>query len=85
MTIQLQKIVITENRYTVVVKPRIVVEIAYNEIQRSPHYESGFALRFARITRIRHDKGPEDIDSIEHLKKTYETQFTFKGKLTTSI
>jgi DNA ligase-1 len=81
MTKQLQNIVIAKNDYTIFVEPKIVVEVAYNEIQRSPHYESGFALRFARITRIRMDKGPEDVDSIEQIKKSYEYQFEFKAKL----
>ncbi|HXX72450.1 MAG TPA: ATP-dependent DNA ligase [Candidatus Acidoferrales bacterium] len=54
-----------ETDYTVYVKPSIVVEVAFNEIQHSPHYKSGFALRFARITRFRTDKRPEDADSLQ--------------------
>jgi len=57
-----------------------VVEVTYNEIQRSPRYESGFALRFARITRIREDKAPNDSDTYERLKELYAKQFERKGK-----
>jgi DNA ligase-1 len=61
--------------------PRIVVEVAYNEIQKSPKYECGMALRFARITRIRDDKGPEDADTIQHVREIYEKQYEKKAKL----
>jgi len=62
------------------VRPETVVEVAYNEIQRSPHYPSGFALRFARIVRIRDDKGPQDVDTYERLKELYAKQFERKGR-----
>lgn len=66
--------------YTVSVRPEIVVEVAYNEIQKSPQYQSGFALRFARITRIREDKSVEQIDTIERIRELYEKQFKRKGR-----
>jgi DNA ligase-1 len=56
-----------------------VVEVAFNEIQRSPHYKSRFALRFARITRLREDKRPEDGDTLERLQGLYEDQFRYKA------
>ena len=68
-----------ETDYTVYVKPSIVVEVAFNEIQRSPHYKSRFALRFARITRFREDKRAEDADSLERLQRLYEDQFRYKS------
>ncbi len=68
-----------ETEYTVHVRPIIVVEVAFNEIQRSPHYKSGFALRFARITRFREDKRVEDADSLQRLSKLYQDQFRFKA------
>ena len=55
------------------------MEVAYNEIQRSPHYESGFALRFARVARIRDDKGPMEADTYDRLKELYAKQFERKG------
>ncbi len=80
MTERLQSLKVSETDYTVRVRPELVVEIAYNEIQRSPHYKSGFALRFARITRIREDKGTKDADTIKRIKDLYQQQFKFKGK-----
>jgi len=69
----------SEEPWVVHVRPEVVVEIAYNEIQRSPHYESGFALRFARIARVRDDKGPGDADTYGRLKQLYAKQFERKG------
>ena len=48
-------------------KPRIVVEVAYEEIQKSPTYSSGYALRFPRLVRIRTDKGLEDLDTVSRI------------------
>ena len=58
MTERLGALAIADDGYTVRVRPEVVVEVAYNEIQKSPSYPSGFALRFARITRVRDDKAP---------------------------
>jgi DNA ligase-1 len=65
--------------YTVYVKPSIVVEVAFNEIQRSPHYKSRFALRFARITRFREDKSPKDADTFGRVQQLYDDQFRYKA------
>jgi len=81
MTSKLQELKISETDYTVRVRPQIVVEVAYNEIQRSPHYKSKFALRFARIKRIRTDKSIDQIDTIERLRQLYERQFERKGEV----
>jgi DNA ligase-1 len=81
MTERLQALKIKEDGYTVYVKPSIVVEAAYNEIQRSPKYKSGFALRFARITRIREDKRPEDADTVSRVAELYRKQFRAKSRL----
>jgi len=80
MTAKLQELKVSETAYTVRVRPQIVVEVAYNEIQRSPHYKSKLALRFARIKRIRDDKAIDQIDTIERLRQLYERQFERKGK-----
>jgi DNA ligase-1 len=82
MTERLKEIAIREERNRVVVLPRVIVEVAYNEIQRSPKYKSKMALRFARITRIREDKGAEDADTINHVRQIYEMQFSKKGRYT---
>jgi len=81
MTKRLQELKISETDFTVTVKPRIVVEVAYDEIQRSPHYKSGFALRFARITRIRNDKAVNEVDTSRRLQALYDQQFTRKGTI----
>jgi DNA ligase-1 len=55
------------------VEPRIVIEVAFNGIQRSSRHKSGFALRFPRIVRIRHDKRPDEIDTIETVESLYDS------------
>ena len=81
MTEHLQKIRVSESEYTVYVKPELVVEVAFNEIQKSPHYKSGYALRFARITRIRTDKDAKDADTLTRVTELYEHQFMYKDRL----
>jgi len=81
MTERLKELIIKEEPHRVVVVPKIVVEVAYNELQESPKYECGMALRFARITRIRDDKLPEEADTIQHVREIYEKQFEKKAKL----
>ena len=49
------------------IKPKVVVEVAYEEIQKSPTYSSGYALRFPRLVRFRPDKGPEDADTLQRI------------------
>jgi DNA ligase-1 len=83
MTRRLKELTVKRERGRVVVVPRIVVEVAYNEIQRSPKYECQMALRFARITRIREDKTPEEVDTIQKVREIYEKQFLKKGRYKT--
>jgi DNA ligase-1 len=80
MTDRLKDLELKDDGYTVTVKPEVVVEVAYNEIQRSPQYSSGFALRFARITRIREDKVAGQITTLEELRSLYERQFLAKSR-----
>lgn len=80
MTERLEAIQISDDGYTVGVEPEVVVEVAYNEIQRSPQYSSGFALRFARIKRIRDDKGPGQITTLAELQSLYDRQFLTKNR-----
>lgn len=74
VTQRLQEIIIEEEGRKVRVKPEIVVEIGYEEIQKSPKYETGYALRFPRLLRFRPDKGPEEADDTERLNSLYEKQ-----------
>jgi len=85
MTKRLKELTIKEEHRRVVVTPRIVVEVAYNEIQKSPKYKCGMALRFARITRIRDDKSPEEADTIQRIRKIYEKQFEKKARINLSF
>jgi DNA ligase-1 len=54
--------------------PAVVIEVEYEEIQTSPTYDSGYALRFPRFSRIRRDLGPEDADTFERVRSLYEDQ-----------
>jgi DNA ligase-1 len=56
------------------VRPELVVEIAVNEIQSSPQYPAGMALRFARVRRYRHDKAPGEADTIDAVRELYTRQ-----------
>ena len=57
-----------------VVEPKVVLEVAFNNMMRSDRHESGYALRFPRIVRLRPDKSAEDADTIERAKEIYENQ-----------
>jgi DNA ligase 1 len=80
MTVKLRELAVADDGYTVSVTPEVIVEVTYNEIQRSPQYSSGFALRFARITRIRDDKSAEQITTQAELQSLYERQFISKSR-----
>jgi DNA ligase-1 len=56
------------------VEPKIVIEVAFNNMMRSTRHESGYALRFPRIVRLRPDKRPEDADTIETVREIYARQ-----------
>jgi DNA ligase-1 len=60
--------------HVVLVRPELVAEIAFNEIQASPHYPGGVALRFARVKRYREDKSAKDADTIETVRALYQGQ-----------
>jgi DNA ligase-1 len=57
-----------------VVEPKIVLEVAFNNMMKSERHNSGYALRFPRIVRLRPDKLPEEADTIERVKEIYEKQ-----------
>ena len=80
LTKRLKESAVSQDGHLVIVIPKIVVEVAYNEIQQSPRYKSQMALRFARITRIRDDKTPEEAETIERVREIYDRQFRNKGK-----
>jgi DNA ligase 1 len=51
------------------VRPELVVEIAFSDLQVSPRYPGGLALRLARVKRYRDDKRPEDADTMESVRE----------------
>ena len=57
-----------------VVEPKIVLEVAFNNMMKSDRHESGYALRFPRIIRLRPDKSAEDADTIERVREIFEQQ-----------
>ena len=59
---------------TVYVRPELVVEIAFNEIQESPHYSGGLALRFARVKRYRTDKTAAEADTFDLVQALHRQQ-----------
>jgi DNA ligase-1 len=59
-----------------IVEPKIVLEVAFNNMMQSERHESGYALRFPRIVRLRPDKAPEDADTIERVKEIFGNQPT---------
>ncbi|MFI2412682.1 ATP-dependent DNA ligase [Streptomyces sp. NPDC018947] len=66
-TARLRELAVEEHRWGVTVRPELVVEIAYDGLQRSTRYPAGVTLRFARVVRYRDDKRPEDADTVETL------------------
>ncbi len=75
MTSLLNPLVISEKGREVKVKPEIIIEVAYEEIQKSPTYASGFALRFPRVIRLRtEERGVEDITSLDYVDELYYGQ-----------
>jgi DNA ligase 1 len=60
--------------FRLVVEPKIVLEVAFNNMMESDRHESGYALRFPRIVRLRPDKLPEDADTVERAREIYEGQ-----------
>ncbi|MBI3623366.1 ATP-dependent DNA ligase [Candidatus Pacearchaeota archaeon] len=74
LTKLLKPLIISEEGRRVVVKPKIVVTITYQEIQKSPTYSSRFALRFPRFTALRPDRNTDDIASLEDVENAYEKQ-----------
>jgi len=65
---------IADQGFRRIVEPKIVLEVAFNNMTRSGRHESGYALRFPRIVRLRLDKPPEEADTIERAKQIYQKQ-----------
>ena len=74
LTDDLKPLIMSQKGKKVVVRPRVVLEILYEEIQKSSSYSSGFALRFPRVLRLRDDKGVSEISTLK------EVNCFFKGQ-----
>jgi DNA ligase-1 len=73
-TDRLQKLEVAQDGHVVYVRPELVVEVTFNDLQASPQYPGGIALRFARIKRYRTDKSAADADTIQTLQELYRRQ-----------
>jgi DNA ligase-1 len=74
MTERLKRITVKDFGYSRSVKPEIVIEVAFDSIQLSDRHDSGYALRFPRIKRIRDDKAASDVDTLDRVKSIYAGQ-----------
>ena len=74
LTEQFSDLIETEDGVSLKVKPEVVFEVAFEEIQISPNYPAGYALRFPRLVRVRDDKTIDEIDTIEKVERMYKGQ-----------
>ncbi len=74
LTDLLQPLILKEMGKEITVKPFLVIEVNYEEIQASPTYTSGYALRFPRFMKLREDRSPEEISTLEDVQQLYENQ-----------
>jgi DNA ligase 1 len=74
MMVKIKAITVEDDGYFRRVRPELVIEVAFDSIQRSERHDSGYALRFPRIKRIRSDKGADQIDTIEKVANIYGSQ-----------
>jgi len=74
MTIWFLDHTIEDQGFRRIVEPKIVLEVAFNNVMKSGRHASGYALRFPRIIRLRPDKLPEEADTLERVAKIYSQQ-----------
>jgi DNA ligase-1 len=74
MMVKIKDLTIEDNGHFRRVRPELVIEVAFDSIQRSDRHDSGFALRFPRIKRIRDDKGAGQADTMEKVRRIYRSQ-----------
>ena len=75
MTKKFLELTVSDHGYSRMVQPVVVLEVAFDSIQRSGRHKSGFALRFPRIVRIRDDKPVSEIDTLARVEELYERYF----------
>jgi len=79
MTKLLKPLIISEEDKHVKVKPKIIITVIYQDIQKSPSYTSGFALRFPRFTALRHDRDTQDIAAIHDIEREFTRRINIKA------
>lgn len=72
MTERLKPLITSEEGRIAYVKPDVIVEVKFQEIQKSPIYSSGYALRFPRLVRVRDDLSPEEVNSFPRVQNIYD-------------
>ncbi len=78
LTLRFKDLIIIERGTELDFVPEIVFEVAFEEIQKSPTYNSGYALRFPRLVRVRDDRDPNEVDTLERIEQLYINQ---KGRV----
>jgi DNA ligase-1 len=73
-TAKLQTLEVERDDWTVYVRPELVVEIAFSDVQESPRYPAGLALRFARVKRYREDKLASEADTLQTVRAIFQRQ-----------
>jgi len=81
MTRRFLDITIEDHGHVRLVKPEVVLEVAFDSIQHSSRHKSGYALRFPRIVRIRDDKPVDEIDTVDRVTELYERYFGEKSEV----
>jgi DNA ligase-1 len=84
MTKRFLEITIEDHGHVRLVRPEVVLEVAFDSIQRSARHKSGYALRFPRIVRIRDDKPVDEIDTVERVAELYDRYFGEKSEVALS-
>ena len=74
ITAKLEPLIQSVDGRTARLRPEVVIEVEYEEIQESTTYDSGYALRFPRFGGFRDDLGPEDADRFERVERLYREQ-----------
>jgi DNA ligase-1 len=81
MTRRFLDITVEDHGHVRLVKPEVVLEVAFDSIQHSSRHKSGYALRFPRIVRIRDDKPVDEIDTVDRVTELYERYFGEKSEV----
>ncbi|MCK4928416.1 MAG: ATP-dependent DNA ligase, partial [Methanosarcinales archaeon] len=82
LTSRFKELIVVESGKELEFMPQVVFEVAFEEIQKSPTYDSGFALRFPRLVRVRDDKSADEADTHERIEQLFVSQ---KGRTNNTL